>query len=77
MAPDRYVLGDAYKGGLGSVLSIPRGGGDGDPEGIRGVHAMYEVWCEVHQHKSSNNRELINLVEMVEEEVDARSMYGI
>ena len=28
------------------------------------MHAVYGVWCEERQSKSSNNRELINLMEV-------------
>ena len=40
------------------------------------LHDRHEVWCEKHQIKSSNNREVINLVEVVEEEVEAGRMEG-
>ena len=35
------------------------------------------VWCEEPQRKFSNNRELRNLVEVVEEEVEAGRMEGV
>ena len=41
------------------------------------LHAKHEVWCEKHQIKSSNNREVINLVEAAEEEVEAGRINGV
>ena len=41
------------------------------------LHDRHEVWCEKHQIKSSNNREVINLVEVVEEEVEAGRINGV
>ena len=38
------------------------------------VHAIHGVWFEDHQLKYSISRELINLVEALEEEVKARRM---
>ena len=52
-------------------------GSDGMEGGSRRVHARHGVWFEKHQSKSSNNRELRNLVEVVEEEVEAGRMKGV
>ena len=41
------------------------------------VHARHGVWCEEHQSKSSKNRELRNLVEVVEEDVEDGRMEGV
>ena len=70
----RYGLGDAHKGGFRSGFTIPRRGEDGNSERIGGLYARHGVWCKQHQHKFSNNRELINIVEAVEEEVDSIRM---
>ena len=51
IALDRYGLGDAYKGGFGSGLSMPKEGGDDTEDGPGRVHARYRVWCEEHQSK--------------------------
>ena len=74
---DQYGLGDSSKGGFGSGLSMPKEGGDGTEDGTGRVHDRHGVWCEEHQCKSSNNRELRNLVEVVEEEVKAGRMEGV
>ena len=37
--------------------------------GPRSVHTRNGVWCEKHHSKSSNNIEMVNLVEVVEEEL--------
>ena len=41
------------------------------------MHARHGVWCEEHQIKLSNNREIRNLVEAAEEEVEAGRMEGV
>ena len=41
------------------------------------MHARYGVWCEEHQSKSKNNRELINCMNAVEELVDTGRMEGV
>ena len=41
------------------------------------VHDRHWIWCEEHHIKSSNNRKLINLVEVEEEEVEASRMEGL
>ena len=41
------------------------------------MHARHGVWCEEHQSKFSNNREIINLVEVVEEDVEDGRMEGV
>ena len=56
---------------------MPRRGGGGNSERIRGVHDRHGVWCKENQHKYNNNRELRNMVGEVEEEVDYGSMDGI
>ena len=38
------------------------------------AYARHGVWCEEHQRKSINNRELMNMVDLVEEEVEAGRM---
>ena len=70
----RYGLGDTSKGVFGSGLSMPKEGSDGMEDGTERVHARHEVWCEEHQSKSINNRELLNLVEVAEEELEAGRM---
>ena len=62
-----YPYGLEYdsKGGLGIGLSMPREGSDGMEDGPVRVHDRRGVWCEGNQSKSSNNRELINLVELL------------
>ena len=65
IAPTRYGLGDASRGGVGSVLSMSKEGSDGMEDGPGRVHTRHGVWCEEHQTTSSNNRELINLVELL------------
>ena len=52
-----YGFGDASSGGFGSSLGLPRG-----------VHGRFGVWGSDADDKSSNYRELRNLVEAVEEE---------
>ena len=59
----RYGLGDTSKGRFGSGISIPKEGSDGKEDVPGRVHARHGVWCEEHQSKYSNNRELRNLVE--------------
>ena len=73
----RYGLGDTYKGGFGNGISIPKEGNDGKEYCPRRVHARHGFCCEEHQSKYNNNRELINLVEVVEEEVDSGRMEGV
>ena len=73
----QYGLGDASKGGFGSGLSLPKKGGDGMEDGPVRLHARHDVWCEEYKSKSSNNRELRNLVEVVEEEVEDGRMEGV
>ena len=51
-----YILGDAYTGGFGSGLSMPKEGSDGMEDGPGRVHARHGIWIESHQNKSSNNR---------------------
>ena len=58
----RYGLGYAYKGGVGSGLYMPNEGSDGMEDGPGRVNARHGVWCEEHHIKSSNDRELRNLV---------------
>ena len=41
------------------------------------VNDRHKVWCEVHHSKSSNNRQLRNIVEVVKEEVEAGRMEGV
>ena len=41
------------------------------------LHARHDVWSEEYKRKSSNNRELRNLVEVVEEEVEDGRMEGV
>ena len=62
---DRYGLGGAFKRGFGSELSMPKEGSYGKEDGPGRVHTRHGVWCEEHHSKSSNNRELRNLVEVV------------
>ena len=40
----RYGLGDAYKGGFGSGLSMPKEGSDGMEDVPGRVHARHGVW---------------------------------
>ena len=63
----RYGLGYASRGGFASGLFMPKEGDDVMEDGPGMVHARHGVWCEEHQSKSSNNRELMNMVEVVEE----------
>ena len=46
-------------------------------DGTGRVHARYGVGCEEHQSKYSNTRELGNMVEVVEEEVEDDRMEGV
>ena len=41
------------------------------------MHARHGVWCEENQSKYNKNSELINLVEVVEEDVEAGRMEGV
>ena len=52
--------------GFGSGLYMPREGSDVMEDGPGRVQARHGVWCEEHQIKYSNNRELRNMVEVVE-----------
>ena len=45
---------------------MPKEGSDDMEYGPGRVHARHGVWCEEHQSKSSNNRELRNMVEVAE-----------
>ena len=72
-----YGLGDAYKSGFGSGISMPKEESYEMEDGHGRFHARHWIWCEEHHSKSSNNRELINLVEVVEEEVEASRMEGL
>ena len=56
---------------------MPKEGSDGMEDVPGRVHARHEVWCEEHQIKSRNNRELRNMVEVEEEEVEAGRMEGV
>ena len=56
---------------------MPKEGGDGMEDGPERVHARHGVWCKQHHSKSSNNRELRNLVEVAEEELKAGRMEGV
>ena len=62
IALSQYGLGDVSKGGVVSGLSMPKEGIDGMEDGPVMMHAIYGFLCEEHHSKSSNNRELINLV---------------
>ena len=44
---------------------MPKEVRDGMEDGPVRVHDRHGVWCEGSQSKSSNNRELINMVEVV------------
>ena len=51
MRPDQivlaqYALVDANKGGVGSVISMPKERGDGMEDGPGMVKARHGVWCE-------------------------------
>ena len=41
------------------------------------MHARHKVWCEEHNQKYSNHGDLRNLVEVVEEEVEAGRVEGL
>ena len=41
------------------------------------LHARHGVWCEEHHCKSSNNRDMRNMVELVQEELEASRMEGV
>ena len=56
---------------------MPEEGSDGMEDGPGRVNDRHGVWCEKHQSKSSNNRELRNLVNLAEEEVEAGRMEGV
>ena len=38
---------------------------------------MYEVWCEENQHKFSNNQELRNMVQVVNQDMESRRVDGV
>ena len=52
-------------------------GSDGVEDRPGRVHTRHGVWCEEHHSKSSNNRELRNLMEVVDEEVEDGRMEGV
>ncbi len=52
-----YGFGDASSAGFGSTMMRPRG-----------IHGRFGLWGKDKEDKSSNYRELRNLVETVEEE---------
>ena len=56
---------------------MPNEGSDVMEDGPVRMHHRHGVCCEEHQSKHINNRELINMVEVVEEEVEAGSMEGV
>ena len=56
---------------------MPKKGIDGIEYGPGMVHARHGVLCEERQSKSSNNRELRNMMEVVEEEVESGRMEGV
>jgi hypothetical protein len=58
-----YGFGDASAGGFGASLDLPEG-----------IHGRFGVWGRDEEDKSSNYRELCNLVETVEEEALAGRM---
>ena len=68
----RYGLGYASKGGFGSGLSMPKEGSYGMEDVPGRLHVRHGVWCEEHRSKSSNNRELRNMVD-----VEADNMEGV
>ena len=51
---------------------MPKEVRDGMEDGPVRVHDRHGVWCEGSQSKSSNNRELINMVEVVQEVVEGK-----
>ena len=55
-----YGFGDASSGGFGASMGF-----------AQGVHGRYGIWGSDVEDKSSNYRELRNLVETIEEEVAA------
>ena len=55
-----YGFGDASSGGFGASVGLPQG-----------IHGRYGVWGRDEEDKSSNYRELCNLVDTVEEEARA------
>ena len=72
----KYGLGYVSKKGFVSGLSIPKEVSDGMEDGPGRVYTRHGVLCEEHESKSINNRELRNLVEVVEEDVEAGRMEG-
>ena len=64
--PAFYVLEDISKGWFGSGSTIPKEVSYDMEYGPGKVHARHGVWCEEHQSKSSNKREMINTVEVIE-----------
>ena len=77
IALTQYGLGDASKGGFGSGLYVPKEGSDGAEDGPGRVHARHGFWCEKHHIKSIINRELRNMVKVVEEELEAGRIEGV
>ena len=55
-----YGFGDASSGGFGASVGLPQG-----------IHGRFSVWGQDEEDKSSNYRELCNLVDTVEEEAQA------
>ena len=72
-----YGLEDTYKRGFGSGLSVTKEVGDGMEDGPGRVQARHGFSCEENQSKSSNNRELMTLLEVVEEEADTGRTEGV
>ena len=70
----QYGLVDASIGGVLSVLSMPMEGSNDMEYRPGNVHDRHGFWFEEHQSKSRNNRELINMVELVEEEGESGMM---
>ena len=57
--------------------SISKEDSDGKEDGLGRLHDIHGVLCEEHQSKSLNKRELRNLVDVVDEELEAGMMGGL